>query len=151
MRNCDVCFVSLRYFWPWGLCLYCLHMGTSFPPELYKGRVCAVRGHGSRTALERQLTTCNTYIRLRKVAPVAQLDRAFASGAKGRRFESCRARHFVAVNELFLAKRYGPSQRSRSRLTNVFLCGGPLAQLAEQQTLNLKVPGSIPGRLTIFS
>ena len=25
---------------------------------------------------------------------------------------------------------------------------GPLAQLAEQQTLNLKVPGSIPGRLT---
>ncbi|SVB12683.1 uncharacterized protein METZ01_LOCUS165537, partial [marine metagenome] len=35
-------------------------------------------------------------------------------------------------------------------MTNVFLCGGPLAQLAEQQTLNLKVPGSIPGRLTIF-
>ena len=28
---------------------------------------------------------------------------------------------------------------------------GPLAQLAEQQTLNLKVPGSIPGRLTTFS
>ena len=27
---------------------------------------------------------------------------------------------------------------------------GPLAQLAEQQTLNLKVPGSIPGRLTTF-
>ncbi len=27
-------------------------------------------------------------------APVAQLDRALASGAKGRRFESCRARHF---------------------------------------------------------
>ena len=26
-------------------------------------------------------------------APVAQLDRALASGAKGRRFESCRARH----------------------------------------------------------
>src|SRR6185503_16986915 len=27
-----------------------------------------------------------------KFAPVAQLDRALASGAKGRRFESCRAR-----------------------------------------------------------
>ena len=27
-------------------------------------------------------------------APVAQLDRAFASGAKGRRFESCQA-HFL--------------------------------------------------------
>jgi len=28
---------------------------------------------------------------------------------------------------------------------------GPLAQLAEQQTLNLRVEGSIPSRLTIFS
>ena len=28
-------------------------------------------------------------------APVAQLDRALASGAKGRRFESCRARQFL--------------------------------------------------------
>ena len=27
-------------------------------------------------------------------APVAQLDRAFACGAKGRRFESCRVYHF---------------------------------------------------------
>ena len=26
-------------------------------------------------------------------APVAQMDRAFASGAKGRRFESCQAYH----------------------------------------------------------
>ncbi len=26
--------------------------------------------------------------------PVAQLDRALASGAKGRRFDSCRVRHF---------------------------------------------------------
>ena len=30
------------------------------------------------------------------------------------------------------------------------LTRGPLAQLAEQQTLNLEVPGSIPGRLTTF-
>ena len=28
---------------------------------------------------------------------------------------------------------------------------GPVAQLAEQQTLNLRVVGSIPTRLTIFS
>ena len=28
---------------------------------------------------------------------------------------------------------------------------GPVAQLAEQQTLNLRVEGSIPSRLTIFS
>src|SRR4029077_10222774 len=28
---------------------------------------------------------------------------------------------------------------------------GPLAQLAEQQTLNLRVEGSIPSRLTTFS
>src|SRR3972149_2997044 len=28
------------------------------------------------------------------------------------------------------------------------LAGGPLAQLVEQQTLNLRVPGSSPGRLT---
>ena len=30
---------------------------------------------------------------IEKVAPVAQLDRAFASGAKGQGFESLRARH----------------------------------------------------------
>ena len=57
----------------------------------------------------------------RDCAPVAQLDRAFASGAKGRRFESCRARHFIAVDKLFLAKCYGPCQRGRSRLANVYL------------------------------
>ena len=31
-------------------------------------------------------------------APVAQLDRAFASGAKGRPFESARAYHFFQGN-----------------------------------------------------
>ena len=30
-------------------------------------------------------------------APVAQLDRAFASGAKGYRFKSCQAHEFSAV------------------------------------------------------
>ena len=45
-------------------------------------------------------------IRLRRQgqAPVAQLDRALASGAKGRRFESCRVHHpekeMVAIAQL---------------------------------------------------
>jgi hypothetical protein len=34
--------------------------------------------------------------RIGKYAPVAQLDRALASGARGRKFESCRAYHFFA-------------------------------------------------------
>jgi hypothetical protein len=42
----------------------------------------------------------------RLVAPVAQLDRALASGAKGRRFESCRARHPPPLAEEFRAS-YG--------------------------------------------
>jgi hypothetical protein len=37
----------------------------------------------------------------------------------------------------------------RRGATHPFL--GPVAQLAEQQTLNLRVVGSIPTRLTIFS
>ena len=55
------------------------------------------------------------------VAPVAHLDRVpdFESG--GSRFESCRTH-------------------------NLFF--GPLAQLVEQQTLNLEVRGSIPRWLT---
>ena len=32
-----------------------------------------------------------------KCAPVAQLDRAIASGAIGRRFESCRVHHFFTL------------------------------------------------------
>ncbi len=55
-------------------------------------------------------------------APVAQLDRASASGAEGRRFESSQAR---------------------------FQTSGPLAQLVEQLTLNQRVAGSNPARLTI--
>ncbi len=52
-------------------------------------------------------------------APVAQLDRALASEAKGQRFESSRAHH---------------------RRSSV----GPLAQLVEQLTLNQRVQGSSP-------
>ncbi len=54
-------------------------------------------------------------------ASVAQLDRAPDFESVGRRFESCRA---------------------------YILEHGPLAQLGEQQTLNLRVEGSIPSRLT---
>gem|GEM_PF-2732375 len=53
---------------------------------------------------------------------VAQLDRATDFESVGRRFESCR--------------------------TQSSGCLGPLAQLVEQQTLNLRVEGSIPSRLS---
>ena len=59
---------------------------------------------------------------LKTDAFVAQLDRATDFESVGRRFDSCRT--------------HGA-------------CGlfGPLAQLAEQQTLNLRVAGSMPARL----
>ena len=57
-------------------------------------------------------------------APVAQLDRASASEAEGRRFKSSQARLYKSC--------------------------GPLAQLVEQLTLNQRVAGSNPARLTIF-
>ena len=56
---------------------------------------------------------------------VAQLDRVPDFESVGRRFESCRTRFFTAY--------------------------GPLAQLVEQQTLNLRVKGSIPLRLTSYA
>src|SRR5262249_62203097 len=59
-------------------------------------------------------------------APIAQLDRALASGAKGRRFDSCWAHQFSR----------GGRGGSRTR--------GPLAQLVEQLTLNQRVQGSSP-------
>ena len=52
---------------------------------------------------------------------VAQLDRATDFESVGRRFESCRTQNDAI--------------------------SGPLAQLVEQQTLNLRVAGSIPARL----
>ena len=45
------------------------------------------------TALTR-LTGLLPQSKLPSSAPVAQMDRAFASGAKGRRFESCQAYQF---------------------------------------------------------
>jgi len=53
-----------------------------------QSRVVAVRvGSRQSGSLVAVITVAIPY------APVAQLDRALASGAKGRRFESCRARH----------------------------------------------------------
>jgi hypothetical protein len=63
-----------------------------------------------------------------QIAPVAQLDRAPGFEPVGRRFESCRARFF-----LFLI-------RCSDR--------GPVAQLAEQLTLNQLAEGSSPSRPT---
>src|SRR5258708_6352641 len=39
------------------------------------------------------IATAQVYGTIKRFAPVAQLDRAFASGAKGQRFESSRAHH----------------------------------------------------------
>ena len=40
---------------------------------------------------------------LKVCAPVAQMDRAFASGAKGRRFESCQAYHLQVLQGIALS------------------------------------------------
>ena len=64
-------------------------------------------------------------------APVAQLDRASASGAEGHRFKSCQAHQPPTLFE------HSP--------------GGPLAQLVEQLTLNQRAAGSTPARPTTFS
>jgi hypothetical protein len=96
-------------------------------------------------------------------APVAQRIRASASGAEGRRFESSQARQTS-----YLAG-YGSGQDSslsfalKELTPNAsfcftiglnfsvsFLLSGPLAQLVEQLTLNQRVGGSNPPRLTIF-
>src|SRR5690606_19366894 len=50
-------------------------------------------------------------------APVAQLDRATASGAVGRRFESCRARNSNASFLLFFGGNVGRSQAGAGRRT----------------------------------
>ena len=39
--------------------------------------------------------------RIQDRAPVAQLDRVLVSEAKGHRFDSCRARHYLAVAQSF--------------------------------------------------
>ena len=70
-------------------------------------------------------------------APVAQLDRAPDFESVGRRFESCRARHGrIADFGLWIADSTTISiHNSQSAIQIVH--PGPVAQLAEQQTLNL--------------
>src|SRR4029079_9606834 len=66
----------------------------------------------------------------------------------------------VRLRSLHVASKYGwpplaPDAIGRGtiriRFCAVFRACGPLAQLAEQQTLNLRVEGSIPSRLTTHS
>ena len=42
------------------------------------------------------------FVRISTFAPVAQLDRALACGAKGRRFESCRVYHKSLITMAWL-------------------------------------------------
>ena len=71
-------------------------------------------------------------------APVAQLDRASASGAEGHRFKSCQA-HQQTSRDI-----------SRTQISATHIPGGPLAQLVEQLTLNQRAVGSTPTRPTKF-
>jgi hypothetical protein len=86
-------------------------------------------------------------------APVAQLDRAPGFEPVGRRFESCRARHWIYgameywnIGVMPLV-RFAPSFHcSNIPLFPWFL--GPVAQLVEQLTLNQLAEGSSPSRPT---
>ena len=62
----------------------------------------------------------------RKRAPVAQLDRALASGARGRGFESRRVRHFFARKGKKITKTQVFSSRSRQVLLHIFTRRQPL-------------------------
>ena len=68
------------------------------------------------------------------------MDRASASEAEGRRFESSQARQ-----DSWGLSRIRAGFKS---LTDNRICLGPLAQLVEQLTLNQRVAGSIPARPT---
>src|SRR4029077_3254021 len=69
-------------------------------------------------------------------APVAQLDRASASGAEGHRFKSCQAHQQTG------------RESHRTQISATHIPGGPLAQLVEQLTLNQRAVGSTPTRPT---
>ena len=71
-------------------------------------------------------------------APVAQLDRASASGAEGHRFKSCQAHQQTSKGQ------------GRTQISATHIPGGPLAQLVEQLTLNQRAVGSTPTRPTKF-
>ena len=73
------------------------------------------------------------------------------------RFEACRSIHLsygrVGTSDECSPRSQGDTTESAHIGVLKFKTSlyGPVAQLAEQQTLNLRVVGSIPTRLTIFS
>ena len=102
-----------------------------------------------------QATCMNLHGMMHGRAPVAQLDRAPDFESVGRRFESCRARHRrpVAMGTPGWTQGLAIARRERARhlalsTSHFALKSGPVAQLVEQQTLNLLVEGSIPSGLT---
>jgi hypothetical protein len=80
-----------------------------------------------------------------------------ASEAKGRAFESRRAHQFSKENSIFnkqlsiilFLHHRGKISIIRSLSQGIPFVNGPLAQLVEQLTLNQRVEGSTPSRLTI--
>jgi hypothetical protein len=62
-----------------------------------------------------------------------------------------RARGRIRARDRISCLPVTPPARPCSNTPQAHCAPGPLAQLAEQQTLNLRVEGSIPSRLTIFS
>ena len=129
------------------------------------GEPCRATEHGStpagRTKNKLRIADCglriaDSHSNVRKLqhevenAPVAQLDRALASEAKGRAFESRRAHHITKAFILFLHHR-GKISIIRSLSQSIPFVNGPLAQLVEQLTLNQRVEGSTPSRLTIIT
>ncbi len=82
------------------------------------------------------------------IAPVAQLDRASASEAEGRRFKSSQARQNISCQ--FTVETCLLLVSDNRQLLTVNCRYGPLAQLVEQLTLNQRVGGSNPPRPPIF-
>src|SRR5207249_6568698 len=81
----------------------------------------------------------------------SSVDRALASGARGHRFKSCQARHEPVRREELGVRSISYSPYTLPLTPHAFLTiGGPLAQLAEQLTLNQRAAGSTPARPTIF-
>ena len=88
-------------------------------------------------------------------APVAQLDRALASGARGRRFESCRARHVLpdvaAPRAVFrhaaagrpAASGHEPERRARHRLQRVRRVHVEARELRAVPVLHIRLGGPV--------
>ena len=81
-------------------------------------------------------------------APVAQLDRAPGFEPVGRRFESCRARHYRILGYWSVGVKSFVGLCPSFHDSDVSFFLGPVAQLAEQLTLNQLAEGSNPSRPT---